>query len=82
MLSDSQKSDYKWYKAELVDLYAAYGACFAVIRDKRVVATFPTFDEAADYGIEKLGPNEFIVQEIGPEPSVHTMEIASMWVTA
>ena len=32
-------------------------------------------------GPEKLGPNEFIVQEIGPDPSVHTMEIASMWVT-
>ena len=33
-------------------------------------------------GLEELGPNEFIVREIGPDPSVHTMEIASMWVTA
>lgn len=82
MLSELQKSDYKWYKGELVDLYARYGGCFAVIRNKRVVATFPTFDEAADYALKEFSPGEFIAQEIGPDPSVHTMKIASMWVMA
>lgn len=81
MLSQQQRSDYEWYKDELESLYARHGHCFAVIRDKRVAATFETFGEAADHGLEEFGPREFIVQEIGPDESVHTMQLASMWVT-
>jgi hypothetical protein len=82
MLSEQQKDDFKWYKGEMVDLYNELGHCFAVIRYREVVATFPTFDEAVDYAIDTYEPRTFIVQEIGPDPSAYTMQIASSWVVA
>ena len=81
-LSERQKSDFKWFKGEMSDLYREYGRCYVAIRDKEVLGVYPTFGDGVEATSAAFEPGTFIVQEVGPDASAYTSEFASMWVVA
>lgn len=81
-LTARQRSDFEWFKFKMPELYREFGHCFAVISDRKVLATCPTYGEAVESALETLSFGDFIVQEVGETAEAYTAAFTSMWVMA
>ena len=81
-LTARQKSDFEWFKFKMPELYREFGHCFAVVSDRKVLATYPTYGEAVENALETLSFGDFIVQEVGETEEAYMANFTFMWVIA
>ena len=71
-----QDKDYKWFLKNYQVLYDKYGECYIVIKNKKVLGTYPTYADGVRNTKEKLGT--FIVQFCNGKKDGYTNSITSM----
>ena len=73
-----QDEDFKWFKANYIDLFNTYGNSILVIKDKKVLGSYHSFQEALDNTLltEEIGT--FIIQKCDGTESAYTSQITSM----
>jgi hypothetical protein len=65
--------DFHWYLERQNELVEKYNGKVLVIRNRQVVAAYPTELEAVDETLKTYGFGEFIVQPCSPGPDAYTM---------
>jgi hypothetical protein len=50
----------------LPELFSASKGKFALIFNEKLIGIFTSKDDALNYGLEKIGNNEFLIREILP----------------
>ena len=68
MTDSMQKEDFDWYMKNLSVLYAKYGHCFLVIKDKKIISTHEDFLTAYEETVKTEGQGTFIIQECVDNP--------------
>ncbi|MDR1160158.1 MAG: hypothetical protein LBK69_05980 [Syntrophomonadaceae bacterium] len=61
--------DYKYFQENLEVFYKEYGHCFIAIKNKKVLGTYKSFDDAFDDVSRKEELGSFIIQECVDSPS-------------
>jgi hypothetical protein len=54
--------NYEWFKANLPELVKTYDDQYVVIKEKAVIAAYPSFSEAFDETLKTEEPGTFIIQ--------------------
>lgn len=56
------------YEAMQADLEAKYMGQWVLMRDRKVIGFFPSFEQAAAEGLRRFGRTSYLVREVGAEP--------------
>jgi uncharacterized protein YbcV (DUF1398 family) len=62
----NQTHDYKYFAKNMTSFYKEYGHKFLIIKEKRVLGVFDTFDTAVKEAMKKEKLGTFLVQECFP----------------
>ena len=79
----NQSEDFKWFIKNQANLYAKYPNKYLLIKDKKVIETGTTFEEAlAKASAAKIDLGTFIIQECGKDENCYTQSFSSRVVFA
>lgn len=56
------------YEALQVELEAKNMGQWVLMRDRKVIGLFPSFEQAAAEGLRRFGRTSYLVREVGAEP--------------
>jgi hypothetical protein len=78
-MSDRTCADmnYEWFEKNLPDLVKKYDDRYVVIKNKAVIAVYPTFDNALDETLKTEEPGTFIIQLCSLDESRTTLKFYS-----
>ena len=71
------KEDYKWFKENYNELFKEYGVGYLVIKDKKVLGKYSTYEEGVKNALAKEELGSFIVQLCNGNESAYTNYISS-----
>ena len=78
MNETNQDKDYKWFLDHYDELYKKYGTSYIAIKEKTVLGTYSSYQEAVDKTKETEQLGSFIVQLCNGDESAYTNYISSM----
>ena len=70
-----QNIDYDWYRKNLKKIYKIYGDKFVVISKSKVLESFDTFEDGADFVEKNNLIGKAIVQKSGKDKTAYTINI-------
>jgi len=71
------RDEFKYYLENQAELVKKYNGKFLVIKNKTVVESFDTLEEAYDYAVDKYELGTFLLQECSPGKSGYTQTFHS-----
>ena len=71
-----------WFEQERSNLFERYPNQFALIRGDEFIATFPTFQDAYQAGIDKLKEESFFIKQILKEDIVQKIPALFLGLTS
>ena len=60
-------------------LEADYMGLWVLIHDQRLVATFDTFELAADDAVQRFGSGPFLIRQVGASPMTLPVSVMYPW---
>lgn len=79
--ASKQRLDYDWFLENLSSLYNEYGRAFLAIKDKKVLASYSTFEDAFKTTSENEPIGSFIIQECAASEEELTNYVMSFGLT-
>jgi len=70
-------TNYDWFKDNLPTLVEKYDDQYVVVKDKSVIAAYPSFNEAFDETLKTEKPGTFIIQLCSLDESKTTIKFYS-----
>ncbi len=71
-----------WFERERSNLFEKYPNQFALIRGDELIATFPTFQDAYQAGIDKFKEESFFIKQILKEDIVQKIPALFLGLTS
>ena len=68
-------SDFEYYKKNLKQLFEQYGKCYIAIRNKEILGSYRTLEEAKKALSKSFSTGEYILQKCGEDEKAYTTKI-------
>lgn len=81
-MASEQEKNFEYFLKHYDDIFKQYGCCFVVLKNQKVIASYPSFSEAYHKTLETETLGDFSIQECNGEESGYTNYIASCEVVS